>query len=77
VISLIVQLNQLTLPLVGLMVTAVGARLQPQWLFLIVSIIAVAIYVLVRDRIRRDARTARPAEAPLPAVSPYAARNKA
>ena len=62
VISLIVQLNQLTLPVVGLMVSAVGDRVQAQWLFLVVSTIAVALYLLVRERIRHEARTAQSLE---------------
>jgi MFS family permease len=59
VISLIVLLNQLTLPIAGLLATVAGDRMQPQWLFLVVSLIAATIYLGVRHSIHSRAHTAR------------------
>jgi MFS family permease len=59
VISLIVQLNQLAIPAAGLLAAVAGDRMQLQWLFLVVSIIAISIYFFVRNLIHDQAYTAR------------------
>lgn len=66
VISLIVLLNQSTLPLAGGLVAVVGGRLPVQLLFLAVAVLAWPAYALLLRPLRARAMTARPAEPALP-----------
>ncbi|TJZ66840.1 MFS transporter [Chitiniphilus eburneus] len=61
-IGLIVLLNQLSLPLAGLLVTAVGDRVPVQRLYLAVALLAVATFLLLRRYLHRHSRTALPPE---------------
>ncbi|CAO5154626.1 MFS transporter [Frankia sp. AiPs1] len=66
VISLIVLLNQSTLPLAGGLVAVVGTRLPVQLLFLAVVVLAWPAYALLLRPLRAQAMTARPAEPAVP-----------
>ncbi|MCK9904611.1 MFS transporter [Frankia sp. Cpl3] len=66
VISLIVLLNQSTLPLAGGLVALVGGRLPVQLLFLAVAVLAWPAYALLLRPLRAQAMTARPAEPAVP-----------
>lgn len=61
VISLIILLNQFSLPAAGLIVALAGARASSQGLYAAVALAALGVFALVRGRIRREALTARPA----------------
>jgi MFS family permease len=63
VISLIVLLNQSTLPLAGLLVALTAERLPVQTLFLAVTVLAAVVHVLVFRPLRGRAITAQPADA--------------
>lgn len=57
VISMIILLNQLTLPLAGLIVALVSERMSWQTLYVTVTIAALFVFVIVQHRIRQDTRT--------------------
>jgi hypothetical protein len=63
VISLIVLLNQSTMPLSGLLVAVVGGWLPVQALFFAVAALAAVAYLLLFRPLQGQAVTARPAEA--------------
>ena len=65
VISLIVLLNQSTMPIAGLLVAVTGGHLPVQTLFLAVAVMATIAYVLVFRPLKLRAITAQPAEAAL------------
>ncbi|MFI0976600.1 MFS transporter [Streptomyces sp. NPDC021093] len=62
VISLIVLLNQSTMPMAGLLVAVVGGWLPVQTLFLVVGAVASIVYVLVLRPLKSRAVTAQPVE---------------
>jgi hypothetical protein len=66
VISLIVLLNQSTMPLAGLLVAVVGTGLRIQTLLLAVAAVAAVVYVLLFRPLQRQAITARSAAIGLP-----------
>ncbi|KPM52656.1 MFS transporter [Frankia sp. CcI49] len=72
VISLIVLLNQSTLPLAGGLVALVGAVLPVQVLFLAVAVLAWPAYALLLRPLGAQAMTARPAAPAVPVRVPVA-----
>ncbi|CUU59672.1 Major Facilitator Superfamily protein [Parafrankia irregularis] len=72
VISLIVLLNQSTLPLAGGLVALVGAVLPVQVLFLAVAVLAWPAYALLLRPLAAQAMTARPAAPAVPVRAPVA-----
>ncbi|WP_163550003.1 MFS transporter [Candidatus Frankia nodulisporulans] len=73
VISLIVLLNQSTLPLAGGLVALIGGRLSVQLLFLAVAALAWPAYALLLRPLRTQAMTARSADpAPVAVAVPVA-----
>ncbi|CAO5248718.1 MFS transporter [Frankia sp. AgKG'84/4] len=70
VISLIVLLNQSTLPLAGALVALAGGRLSVRVLFLAVAALAWPAYVALLRPLRSRAATARPPDAVAAAVTP-------
>ncbi|GLS06026.1 MFS transporter [Chitiniphilus shinanonensis] len=67
-IGLIVLLNQLSLPLAGLLVSVVGDRVPVQQLYLAVATVALVTFVVLRRFLQRHSRTALP-----PDLAPKAA----
>jgi MFS family permease len=62
VIGLIVFLNQLSLPLAGLLVAVFGERVPTQHLFLFVAVVATVSYLLLFRPLETQAHTAQPVE---------------